>query len=170
MNAHHDQYQPQCWIDLCNKKHLSSRWFGGFYILKKKRRAGQTFSCDKRVASRPVWAWANLRNFGWESHTKRAPAMVIITIYNPHKWLKLNWAQLGVSKNTDTTKMDGFIKQKPIKMDDFGVPLFSETSNWFYVFFLTLLKWSYGARLIILSHSQGRFSNSAPTTPKRELL
>ena len=35
---------------------------------------------------------------------------------------------MGVSKNRGTPKMDGFIMETPIKMDDLGVPLFSETS------------------------------------------
>ena len=35
---------------------------------------------------------------------------------------------LGVSKNRGIPKMDGFLRENPIKMDDLGVPLFSETS------------------------------------------
>ena len=42
--------------------------------------------------------------------------------------LKFVWLYMGVSKNRDTPKMDGFIMETPIKMDDLGVPLFSETS------------------------------------------
>ena len=34
---------------------------------------------------------------------------------------------VGVSKNQGYPKMDGFIVENPIKMDDLGVPLFLET-------------------------------------------
>ena len=43
---------------------------------------------------------------------------------------------MGVSKNKGIPKMDGFYMENPIKMDDLGVPLFSETPIWFPCFFL----------------------------------
>ena len=36
---------------------------------------------------------------------------------------------MGGSINGDTPKMDGFIMNKPINMDDLGVPLFHETTK-----------------------------------------
>ena len=37
---------------------------------------------------------------------------------------------MGVSRNRGTPKMDGLQLNNPMKMDDLGVPLFSETSIW----------------------------------------
>ena len=37
---------------------------------------------------------------------------------------------VGVSKNSGTPKWMVYIMENPIKMDDLGVPLFSETSIW----------------------------------------
>ena len=46
---------------------------------------------------------------------------------------------MGVSKNTGGPKMDGFILENPIKMDDLEVPQFSETSTWTYMGSLAML-------------------------------
>ena len=47
----------------------------------------------------------------------------------------IQWCNMGVSKNRGTPKWMVKIMENPIKMDDLGVPLFSETSIC-YPFFL----------------------------------
>ena len=48
----------------------------------------------------------------------------------PNKSFKTNWVfpKIGVPQN------GWFIMENPIKLDDLGVPLFSETSNWSPIF------------------------------------
>ena len=60
-------------------------------------------------------------------------------IINPYKWA---FPKIGLSQN------GWFIMENPIKMDDLGVSLFSETSKWTYNlgnlgFFHPENKWSY---------------------------
>ena len=50
-----------------------------------------------------------------------------------------NWSWMGVSKNMGTPKWMIY-NGNPIKIDDLGVPLFLETSEWLHISFLIYTK------------------------------
>ena len=56
------------------------------------------------------------------------------------RWMMIHY---GGFQKSGYPKMDGFIMENPIKMDDLGVPLFSETSLWLIWLVYSDLWWCY---------------------------
>ena len=72
-----------------------------------------------------------LHQRGWSQsgQTLWSVGLAVAGCKRSHLWSSLLGQQMGVSKNRGTPKWMVY-NGNPIKMDDLGVPLFSETSKW----------------------------------------